>query len=82
MALMDRPRNPRTSDRQRLHGEREGKQRYAAPPALSSCERKARYATPQLAEIGLTMVREAGRERGDQHVYQCPDCRQYHFGGW
>ncbi len=79
---MARLHNPRTSDRQRLHGEREGKLGYAAPPPLTACERKARYATPELAEIGLSMVRQAGYERGDQHVYQCPDCRQYHFGGW
>ncbi len=79
---MDRPRNSRTADRQRLHGEREGKLGYAAPPRATACERKARYATADLARDGLAMVRRDGHERGQQHVYRCPNCTQYHFGGW
>ncbi len=79
---MAQRRNPRTDDRQRLHGEREGKQRFAAHPRVGPCERKARYATEELAEIALSLVRREGKEHGEQHTYRCPNCTQYHFGGW
>ncbi len=82
MALMDRPRNSRTADRQRLHGEREGKQRYAAHPQPRACERKARFATADLARDALSMLRRADLEHGEQHVYHCPSCARYHYGGW
>lgn len=66
-----------TSSQHRLRGE---ERRRARLCRVGECGRKARYATAAYAAAALRLLRDAGRERGVQHVYGCPHCGCFHVG--
>lgn len=59
---------------------RGGARRRERRRRLGECNRKARYLTEGLAEAALNLLREAGKERGVQHVYECTWCDGFHIG--